>query len=79
MQQAVDAADCDIPEAMIQRQIDYLVQNMRIRMMYQGLKMEDYLKYTNTDEQALRELPPGRAEQREDRIGDGRHPQAGEA
>ena len=55
VQQAVDAADCDIPEAMIQRQIDYLVQNMRIRMMYQGLKMEDYLKYTNTDEQALRE------------------------
>ncbi len=55
VQQAVDGADCDIPEAMIQRQIDYLLQNMRIRMMYQGLRMEDYLKYTNTTEADLRE------------------------
>jgi len=55
VQQAVDASDCDIPEAMIQRQIDYLVQNMRIRMMYQGLRMEDYLTYTNTTEEQMRE------------------------
>ncbi|MDD2562172.1 MAG: trigger factor, partial [Eubacteriales bacterium] len=33
LQQAVDASDCDIPEAMIQRQIDYLIQNTRIRLM----------------------------------------------
>ncbi len=55
IQQAVDASDCDIPEAMIQRQTDYLLQNMRIRMMYQGLRFEDYLKYTNTTVEDVRE------------------------
>ncbi len=55
IQQAVDAADCDIPEAMIQRQMDYLLQNMRIRMLYQGLRLEDYLQYTNTTQEEVRE------------------------
>lgn len=55
IQQAVDASDCDIPEAMIQRQMDYLLQNMRIRMLYQGLRFEDYLKYTNTTQEEVRE------------------------
>ncbi|MGI6695971.1 MAG: trigger factor [Christensenellales bacterium] len=55
IQQAVDAADCDIPEALIQRQMDYLLQNMRIRMLYQGLRFEDYLKYTNTTQEEVRE------------------------
>ncbi len=55
VQQAVDQSDCDIPEAMIQRQMDYLLQNMRIRMMYQGLRMEDYMRYTNTTQEQLRE------------------------
>ena len=55
LQQAVDASDCDIPEAMIQRQIDYLIQNTRIRLMYQGMRLEDYLAYTNTSEEQMRE------------------------
>jgi len=55
IQQAVDAADCDIPEAMVKRQIDRLYMNMQMQMMYQGLRMEDYLKYTNTTEEDLRE------------------------
>ncbi len=55
VRQAVDASDCDIPDAMVNRQIDRLIANMRMRMLYQGLKMEDYLKYTNTTEDGLRE------------------------
>ncbi|MDD4080425.1 MAG: trigger factor [Eubacteriales bacterium] len=55
VQQAVDASDCDIPEAMIQRQLDYLIQNTRIRLMYQGLRLEDYLTYTNTTEEQMRD------------------------
>jgi trigger factor len=54
VRQAVDASDCDIPEAMVNRQIDRLIANMRMRMLYQGLRMEDYLKYTNTTENDLR-------------------------
>lgn len=54
IRQAVDASDCDIPEAMVGREIDRMIQNMRLRMLYQGLKLEDYLKYTNTTEEDLR-------------------------
>lgn len=40
-----DATEVDIPRAMIERQIDYFIQETEYRMMYQGLKLEDYLKY----------------------------------
>lgn len=62
IQQAVDAADCDIPEAMINRQIDRLLQNMQIQMMYQGIRMEDYLRYTNTTQDDLRQQMRSQAE-----------------
>ena len=50
----VDAADCDIPRAMVDRQIDRLLTNMKMRMLYQGIRIEDYLVYTNTTEEDLR-------------------------
>ncbi|MBO5926149.1 MAG: trigger factor [Clostridia bacterium] len=43
-----EKSEVEIPEALIERQIDSLVQDMEYRMMYQGLKLADYLKYTNT-------------------------------
>ncbi len=55
VQKAVDAADCDIPDAMVERQIDRQMMNMKMQMAYQGLRMEDYLRYTNTTEEDLRD------------------------
>jgi len=40
-------AQVDIPEAMIDRQIHAMIDDMAMRMSYQGLRMEDFLKYTN--------------------------------
>lgn len=52
IQQAVDAADCDIPQAMIDDEIELMKRELKMRMAYQGLRYEDYLKYTGqTDEQ----------------------------
>lgn len=56
VQQAVDAADCDIPDAMIEDEIDIMIREMKIRMMYQGLKYEDYLKYTGQSEDQIKEM-----------------------
>ncbi len=50
IQQATDAADCDIPEAMVTRQLEMMKQRLKYNMMYQGLKFEDYLKYTGQTE-----------------------------
>ena len=37
----------EIPDALIENQIDHMVQEMEYRMSYQGLKLADYLKYLN--------------------------------
>ena len=36
-------AEAEIPQAMIEREIDSLVQKFEYQLMYQGLKLEDYL------------------------------------
>ncbi len=41
-----EASDIEIPDALIENQIDHMVQEMEYRMSYQGLRLEDYLKYT---------------------------------
>ena len=61
---AVKNAEMDIPEAMIQEQTNYILRDMEMRMMYQGLRMEDYLKYTGQTREALAEQYHGEAEQR---------------
>lgn len=38
-------ATAEIPDAMIQSEIDRMVQDFSYRLMYQGLKLEDYVKY----------------------------------
>ena len=40
-----DNAETEIPDALIENQIDRMVQEMSYRLSYQGLKLEDYLKY----------------------------------
>ena len=56
VQQAVDAADCDIPDAMIEDEIDLMLREMKMRMMYQGLSFEDYMKYTGQTEDQVKEM-----------------------
>lgn len=55
VQKVVDAADCDIPDAMIQDEITTMLREMKMRMMYQGIRFEDYLKYTGQTLDQVRE------------------------
>ncbi len=50
-----EESEMEIPNALIERQVDNLIQDMEYRMMYQGIKLEDYLKYTNQTMEAFRE------------------------
>ena len=38
-------AEADVPQAMIEREIDSLVQKFEYQLMYQGLKLQDYLDF----------------------------------
>lgn len=55
LKEIVKGAVMEIPDALVERQLDSIIQDMGYRMMYQGLKMEDYLKYTNQTAESYRE------------------------
>ena len=42
-------AEVEIPQAMIEREIDGLVQKFEYQLMYQGLKLDDYLSFLKVD------------------------------
>ena len=46
MKLITDSSEIVIPDCLVERGIDSLVQDMEYRMMYQGIKLADYLKYT---------------------------------
>ncbi len=43
-----------IPDAMIEEQIEDMIQEFEYRIAYQGMKVEDYYKYTNSSRDELR-------------------------
>lgn len=61
---AVKNAEMDVPEAMIADQANSILREMEYRMMYQGLRMEDYLKYTGQTRESLAAQYKDEAEQR---------------
>ncbi len=50
-----DATEIDIPEAMINSQIDKMIRDFDMQMRYQGLNLEQYMKYTGITVDALKE------------------------
>ena len=64
VEKAVENAEMDVPQAMIDDQADYMVREMAMRMSYQGLKMEDYLKYTGQTQEGLKAMYKPEAEKR---------------
>ena len=57
-------AEIDIPAAMIEDQIDSMLRDMEMRMMYQGMKLDDYFKYTGQTREQVREMYKPTAEER---------------
>ncbi len=51
---AVENAEVEIPEVMVEKRIDDMIANMDNRLRTQGVELEQYLKYTNTDLNELR-------------------------
>ena len=64
VEKAAENAQIDIPEAMIDDQADYMVREMAMRMSYQGLRMEDYLKYTGQTMDGVKQMYKPEAEKR---------------
>lgn len=55
LEQIVNASEMDIPDGMIENQIDQQVQEFQQRMSYQGLTFEQYLQFSGQNIDDLRE------------------------
>lgn len=53
VEKIVDASTVEIPQAMIDREAEDMVHEFEYRLMYQGLKLDDYLKYLNMTREQL--------------------------
>ena len=54
IEKVMENATVEIPDAMVERQIDYLVRNFEYRLSAQGLKLADFIKYTGQDMKSFR-------------------------
>ena len=61
IEKVLENAEVMIPEAMIERQIDSMMRDFEYRLMGNGLKLDDFIKYTGSDMQAFRENYRGQA------------------
>ena len=64
IEEAVDNAQVDIPDCMIEEQLDDMMREMEQRMQRQGLNMQDFLKYTGRTEEEMRAAYKSEAETR---------------
>ena len=61
---AVENAQVDIPQAMIDTQGDYMIREMEMNAAYQGVRLDDYLKYMGMTREALKAQNEGEATRR---------------
>lgn len=50
----VENAEIDLPEVMIENQIDHQLKQLEYSMMYQGIRLEDYMNMTGTKLEDIR-------------------------
>ncbi|RPF55451.1 trigger factor [Aquisalibacillus elongatus] len=62
--QASDNAEVDIPQAMVDSELDRMVQEFEQRLQMQGLTLDMYAQFTGQDENALKEQMKDDAEKR---------------
>ena len=55
VEQIVESSQMDIPDAMVENQVDQMVQEFEQRISYQGLSFEQYLQYSGQSMDALRD------------------------
>lgn len=61
---SIEKATIDLPEVMIEKEIDNMINDLESRLKYQGLTLEQYMQYTGNDEQKMREYMKENAERK---------------
>ncbi len=58
----VKESKMDLPDVLVENELDNLMHDLEYRLMYQGLKLEDYAKYLNTTVEDIRKQREKEAE-----------------
>ena len=64
LEAAAKNAEVEIPEVMIEEEIDRMLKQYEENLMMQGITLEQFYKFTNSDEKALRDQMKEEAEKR---------------
>ena len=63
LEKIVEASKVEIPEILVERQLDIFIRDLETRLSFQGLKLEEYLDYVGTNVSDLRKERREQAEQ----------------
>jgi trigger factor len=60
----VDNSKVEIPEVMIKKETDNMIKDLEMRLKYQGMDLNTYYQYTNSNEEKMREFMKDSAERK---------------
>lgn len=55
IENVVKSSEAEIPNGLVEKQLDMFINDLEVRLSYQGIKLEDYLSYLNTTVEKFRE------------------------
>ena len=64
LEKVAENAQVDIPDCMVDREVQYMMQNMSYQLAASGLKLDDYFKYMGTDREKMEAMYRPDAKQR---------------
>jgi len=64
IEEVCNRAEVEIPEVMIEKEIDMMLKDLEMRLGYQGLDLASYYQYTNSSESKVREYMKETAEKK---------------
>ena len=63
LEAVTENAEIDVPAAMIEDEVDRMVRNFEMQLMYQGMRLDDYFKYTGQTREQMRDAYRSQAEE----------------
>lgn len=64
LNEVADNAEIEIPQVMVEKEIDVMIKEFETRLRYQGLDLESYYKYTDSTQEKLRNYMKDNAEKK---------------
>lgn len=61
---AIDCTKIDLPQVMVDKEIDVMIKDLENRLKYQGLTLEQYMEYTGNDLEKMKDYMKENAERK---------------